>query len=283
MISNIKESENYVVYLNGEIYPQARIICIGYNNFKYIKGMNIFRMQDFYTVHFILSGEGTLLIGGKQYALKKGDVFFCPPDESFSYFPTEENPWEYVWISLKGEGVLDMVCSCGFNVENPTRLNAADGEVKESLERFFDASLLGGRQVEYRAYAAWFNILSGLSGDTPAPAAREELSRKMHVKHALDCIHSNYTNPEFKVGHIPQLIFVSHSYLCRIFLKETGTPIIGYLKSHRIKKAAKLLKETDISVKEAALNCGYGDYSHFCKTFLKIYGMTPTEYRNSKT
>jgi YesN/AraC family two-component response regulator len=52
-----------------------------------------------------------------------------------------------------------------------------------------------------------------------------------------------------------------------------------HLNRVRIEEAARLLANTDYSVMEIAIACGYKDQSYFTKVFKKLTGLTPKQYR----
>jgi AraC family transcriptional regulator len=54
-----------------------------------------------------------------------------------------------------------------------------------------------------------------------------------------------------------------------------------YVRALRVKHAKELLPKR--SLVEVALACGFADQSHFTRTFRRIEGMTPTEFRRSLT
>lgn len=72
-------------------------------------------------------------------------------------------------------------------------------------------------------------------------------------------------------------------YLNRIFKKETGITIHKAVLNEKMKVAKRLLKETDISIKEVAEEVGFFDRSRFCTAFKKHTGRTPLEYRQGKS
>ena len=74
---------------------------------------------------------------------------------------------------------------------------------------------------------------------------------------------------------------VSPGYLSTIFKKETGKTITEYIRDKRVKHAMHLLSTTRLQVQTIALHCGIMDVQYFSKTFKKITGKTPKEYRES--
>ncbi|MGN0905884.1 MAG: helix-turn-helix domain-containing protein [Bullifex sp.] len=76
---------------------------------------------------------------------------------------------------------------------------------------------------------------------------------------------------------------VSESYLSRLFKKETGINFQKYLQDIKMATAISMLEPpAKYRNKEIADALGYTDSQNFCRTFRKVYGMTPIEYRNSR-
>lgn len=69
------------------------------------------------------------------------------------------------------------------------------------------------------------------------------------------------------------------NYLGRIIKQNTGQTFTQILQTTRIKKAAWLLRMTDIPISEITHSVGYHNYTHFYKLFRQSYGRSPAEYR----
>ena len=78
-----------------------------------------------------------------------------------------------------------------------------------------------------------------------------------------------------------KLLDVNPSYLSTVFKKETGHTLTEYVTGKRIKHAVFLLNSTNLQIQTIAQYCGIPDICYFTKTFKKLIGKTPTEYRNS--
>jgi len=72
---------------------------------------------------------------------------------------------------------------------------------------------------------------------------------------------------------------VSPGYLSSIFKKDTGKTLSEYIREKRINHAVHLLATTNLQIQTIALHCGIMDVHHFSKTFKKVMGKTPKEYR----
>ena len=85
----------------------------------------------------------------------------------------------------------------------------------------------------------------------------------------------------FTLGKMAESVNLSAPYFCYLFKTIVGVPPAKYLKSLRMQQAATLLTTTFLSVKEVVRRVGLTDESHFVRDFKRLYGMTPSEYRNS--
>ena len=80
-------------------------------------------------------------------------------------------------------------------------------------------------------------------------------------------------------GDLAAMLSVSPQYLSRMFSKTVGMGFSAYLTEVRLRRAAKLLLETDMGITQICYACGYGSLSHFLRSFKAKYGVTPAQYR----
>jgi transcriptional regulator GlxA family with amidase domain len=73
--------------------------------------------------------------------------------------------------------------------------------------------------------------------------------------------------------------FLTERTLQRRFLRATGFRPLEYLQRLRVQRACELLEETRETVDRASLKAGYEDPGAFRRAFVRIVGLTPTEFR----
>lgn len=76
---------------------------------------------------------------------------------------------------------------------------------------------------------------------------------------------------------------VTTPYLSSIFKEEMGMNFGKYVRREKMKMAAKLLTDTDYSILEISDFMSISSSSAFGVQFKDIFGMTPSEYRNTAT
>ena len=87
-----------------------------------------------------------------------------------------------------------------------------------------------------------------------------------------------------KDWNIPQLSKVagmSKSSLISTFKNATGYSPIDYLIRIRLQKAAELLIETEESLGEIAVQCGFHDSNYLTRQFRRVYNLTPRQFRKN--
>lgn len=76
------------------------------------------------------------------------------------------------------------------------------------------------------------------------------------------------------------MVFLTPSYLSKLFKQETGLTLTDYVIEIRIRTAKQLLKNApDLKVHEIGTEVGYPDPAYFNKLFKKTVGVTPNEYK----
>ena len=73
----------------------------------------------------------------------------------------------------------------------------------------------------------------------------------------------------------------SDAYFCKLFKQCFDQNFTTYLTNFRINEAKRLLKDRNISVKDAGMKVGYYDSNYFAKVFKRVTGMIPSEYREA--
>ncbi|OYO51463.1 hypothetical protein CG709_19580, partial [Lachnotalea glycerini] len=92
-------------------------------------------------------------------------------------------------------------------------------------------------------------------------------------------ISQNYQNENLSIKDISEYVFLSSSYVCTIFKTETGKTLNQYLTEYRIERAKKLLMDSRYKITDISAKVGYNDGNYFGKTFKKLIGHSPTEFR----
>ena len=77
------------------------------------------------------------------------------------------------------------------------------------------------------------------------------------------------------------LLHISPSYLNECVKKVSGKPVSYWIQQEIILEAKRLLAFTNISIKEMSFQLGYSDHAYFSRQFVKIAGISPSNFRKN--
>ncbi len=96
---------------------------------------------------------------------------------------------------------------------------------------------------------------------------------------ALEKIGQEYGNTDLSLISVSKEIGISPNYLSMLIKKKTGKSFVDYLTSLRMEIAERLLKETNMKIREISEQCGYSDQHYFSYCFKKYAGVSPNILR----
>ena len=119
----------------------------------------------------------------------------------------------------------------------------------------------------------------GLVGIVRDIAKSEEQVKPVNeLQPAIDYINSHFTE-DIGVSSLADLCGMSVSTFLRRFKKKFNTPPVKYIRDVRLNEVSKKLLETEDSLCEISIECGFCDQSYMTREFKKMNGLTPKEYR----
>lgn len=145
--------------------------------------------------------------------------------------------------------------------------------IKPELNALFDE--LFSTDDIWESYSCCYKILGLLLKTATESQKRTDKS----IQSAIDHITENYTR-RITIEELARVASMSESSLYATFKKQMGISPIAYLNNYRLSLAADLLSETDEHINNISYAVGINDPLYFSKTFKRIYGMTPREYRS---
>lgn len=93
---------------------------------------------------------------------------------------------------------------------------------------------------------------------------------------ALAYISENYAH-QLQLTTVAEDCSVTGSYLSRLFSEHLDTTFIDYINRYRVNQAIILLRDKNISIKEASFMVGYQNPNYFSRIFRKIMGISPSD------
>jgi AraC family transcriptional regulator len=123
-------------------------------------------------------------------------------------------------------------------------------------------------------------VIALMSGDRQIPAAPTGRETRRVIE-AIRLVESDAARP-LELKEMAAVAGMSKYHFLRVFRRLTGLTPHRYLVSARLRRAALALTSSRRPVIDVALDAGFGDLSTFNKTFRAVFGLTPTQYRDTR-
>lgn len=114
----------------------------------------------------------------------------------------------------------------------------------------------------------------------PSEVCVTSLDEKLFQK-AIDVVNDNLEDSDFSIEQMAQLMGVSRSQLYNKLIGITGKTPAEFIKIMRLKRAAQLLVDSQLTISEISYEVGYNGPRYFTKHFKELYGKTPSQYIKS--
>jgi AraC family transcriptional regulator len=130
--------------------------------------------------------------------------------------------------------------------------------------------------IEPRQICGGLNLTDGKLDIELESNLQPDLCRKL--RHAAEYIDRNLRN-RLTLAEIAAEVDLNPQYFARVFKKAVGQAPHQYILEKRVERAKALLKTSELSLVEIALQVGIATQSHFTTVFHRLTGMTPREFR----
>lgn len=107
--------------------------------------------------------------------------------------------------------------------------------------------------------------------------------QKQNFIHNMHTWILSHIDEDLSVARITSEFGISRSKLYQVCDNYLGCGIAEYIHNLRLEKAKDLLKHSDLPIAQVAAECGYSDYTYFCRTFKRETGSAAKEYRASES
>lgn len=237
----------------------------------------------------ILSNEGSLLVDARvieQMADLMHDTAFFIKDATGRYLVVNQSLVERHGLKDKSQMLGRRPCDVcpgdygRIPTEQDEHVLRTGQPIVERLELFWRkpnvpvwglTSKLPVRDAQGRVTG-----LIGISKDLAAPMSRDDVPPK--VARVLRYLETAYDEP-VSPSSLARKAGMTPARFARVIKRIHGISPMQLITQTRISVGSRLLCETDDSVAQIALECGFADHSAFTRAFRAVTGESPTEHR----
>jgi AraC-like DNA-binding protein/mannose-6-phosphate isomerase-like protein (cupin superfamily) len=247
--------------------------------------------------YYVIEGTYQIRLDNNTHILNAGDIFIVRPGENHSIQSVSQKA-KYYSIGIATRLVsLDEghFFQKSFLEPLDRGMLEFDPLVRPSDPDYQNFSMPMDRVIQTEGqkdkvvmYSGAVSICCALIQRSRIKEKKTEGFSKEHdaVQQCVLFIKKNYMH-KVKLEQLAEIANLHPNYLCTLFRKYMGTSPMTYLSRVRMQRARKLLRETDLNIRQVAEQTGFNSASFFSKRFKAIMGIPPAEYgdayRKSKT
>ena len=255
----------------------------------------------------VLSGNGTLTYEGTTYELSAGDCVFIDCRKAYSHSTGyNDNTSTSTCVNSMGTGEKDAATSQSTGTDShlwslqwchfyAPSLPAIYEKYKErgGSTVFHPDSLTSFTTIltslytlasssdyirDMRINESLSALLTLLMEQSWHPESKTVSRKRLELVEIKNYLDEHYTE-KIVLDDLSEKYYINKYYLTKIFKETYGSTINGYIIAKRITRAKQLLRFTDMTVDEIGGSVGMGDANYFSRTFRKVEGISPREYR----
>jgi len=258
--------------------------------------LSALHFHEFLEISFVISGNGIHRIWNETMECKKGDVFIMNKGVSHGYFAKDsENVPEVCNLLFdiddffEGEiadsensrfcyGIFRENVSAAYLSLKPRQLECLE-QIYEIIHKENSVRASEWRDAVKAQISLFLIMVRRFQDENEAYKKPVKSKEQMIVANTVRYVMEHYSDAEMTLGDIADSLFMSKSYLSKMFHNITGEYFAGYLRKVRMKQAGFLLENTKLTNEEIMKYCGIKDITGFYRMFREEYSMTPHQYR----
>ncbi|MCF0074146.1 AraC family transcriptional regulator [Dyadobacter sp. CY261] len=245
---------------------------------------------------YVVSGSGVRIIGHSVEKFEKGDLTFVGANVPHVWYsesePGHSEALEAISLALyidselfceQMSGLVDVKKVQNFFNESQRGLKI-HGEKKALVVGILQEML---EQKDMHLLSSFLRILVNLCDpaeltylNAPDPISTYSIQPHGRIPKLMYYIHQNFRD-DISLEKAASVAGLQIHAFCRYFKSLTNRTFSEFLNDVRIGFACKLLHQSDLSITQVALECGYSNISYFNRCFKKINKMSPKEFRDS--
>ncbi|MBE6377223.1 MAG: AraC family transcriptional regulator [Lentisphaerae bacterium] len=232
------------------------------------KGRHEVRTIESSELIFCIKGSLTMFEEEKLFELHPGDYLLLRKGRKHGGVRDYPPGLTFYWLHFITEEELPENLPSSGHTANP-----------EQLAIYFQSFLAeqDAVEVDKKILSLLLELIFRELAKTTQPLSPEKRCPQL-VRQAEELIKLHFPE-ELSLAAAAGKLHCNPEYLGRIFQHHTGETFTAKVNRTRVEHAAKLLQNTNSSIKEILNECGFNDPAYFRRIFFRRYGSTPTAFR----
>lgn len=251
--------------------------------------------HDFNELVFIIKGKGIQVIEQNEYLVSAGDVFVLQGHQK--HFFKDPSGIEIVNVMFDNRKNRSLISNSVQKLEGYKALFILESQYRAAhhfknklhLDRSEMAKMefiLNSMILEFENKLEGFETILGnkleelivLLSRHYSSLEATEAKALVRIGKVIDYLENHFVDKIY-LDQLAKMAFMSTRNFQRIFRKAVGASPSSYIMQIRLQKARKLLRNSDTSISDIAIDTGFGDSNYFIKCFKKELEITPVKFR----
>lgn len=228
----------------------------GVEHLHWQSGVFDVKPREYAALAFRISGNATVTIDGKMYAVHANDILYMPQNISYHAEYTDTEMLVIHFVTARDDGEPEV-----YSFENT-----------EQIYKLFLQSYTLWKNKEPGSCVYTLSQLYMILGTILEKNTK--INQPAHFLEALSFINSHYKNSALNVAMICGQAGISATVFRQLFQKYYQKTPTEYITSLRLEYARSLISN-GISVENAAYESGFNDAKYFARVVKKHFGCTP--------
>ena len=257
---------------------ETKNVWMGYKHeITYAPSRDCFSLHthNWHEIIYFVRGDATHVIEGRKYKLKPGDIILVSPLKSHFIQIDSSETYERFDIGIDGTSLKDILPSMldehleVINIPKSSGVEEILHRIDHYRQNLSDSEMKNLFPSVLRELLYSIMIASRGESVRPAMILNPILSDAVaYINESLSTIKS--------VSEVAEHLFITESYLIRLFKRELHQTPKRYINSKRLLLAQTMLRRgerpTDVYAK-----CGFSDYTVFYRSYKQFFGKAPSE------
>lgn len=251
------------------------------------------RRNNFFELIYVVAGTGVQYVNNNKFAYRKGNLFLLTPKDTYSFDIANPTCFFFLrfneyYVQTKSKHDKEAVQCIEYILQNASHRPGCI--LKNKVDKPLIASLIESVMAEQQNRQIYYNKITEQIVGTVITIVARNIALKLpkNIKEStgelvlemLHYIQQHIFEPDMlKSEKMGTHFGISLSYLGRYFKKQTGETLQDYIIHYKLRLIEVRLLHSDMRINEIAYELNFTDESHLNRTFKKVKGMSPSEYR----
>ncbi len=273
-------------------FPSDFPFSIKFTNMEPYYCMNhTFHWHNYLELAFVKQGKGIYYVENRTYEMQEGDIVVInniephymevlPPVNMI--MPVVMFEPQLVWSSESSfdynymEPFFERSSNFNNKIDSKSEIGQKIFELLSEIEEEYINKTVGYKlMIKAKLLHIITYLIRHYQDSSKSTESITSRSKKLEkLEKVFEYINRNYAQ-KIELSTLAELAYMSPNYFSTFFKQSTGFTPIEYLNKMRIAKSIEMLRETDFTVAQIALECGFSNLANYNKIFKHFTETTP--------